>query len=450
MAYRIPGVLAVWFLLSISLTVRLFAADFPYLAGTAKVEITPDYPIMLSGYASRGLQEVSETIQPLYARALAVGEPGKLPVVLMMVDNCGVPASVSDAVSRELMAKYQIPRANLAVCATHTHYAPMLSGVLQNLPARPIPPEKQQAIDRYTDEFVKALVKAASVAIESRQPARLEFAIGEVGFAANRRTAGGPTDHQLPLLTVYDANDKVRSLVVGYACHCTTIAATPAFIGDWAGYAAEYLEREYPGAVALAVIGCGGDQNPNPRGKLEFAQQYGHAIRDEVVRLMGEPMRPINGEISTQLENIPLRFAELPTLDQWREMAKESGINGFYAGKYVQRIEAGEVIPTHLDYPVQSWTFADDLTIVFLGGEVTVDYSLRLKRMAPAGKLWVAAYSNDVRTYVPSARVLKEGGYEGGGSRIWYDHPQVFAGEIEESIIGEVERQLPSLVPKVE
>ncbi|TWT33244.1 hypothetical protein [Blastopirellula retiformator] len=102
-------------------------------------------------------------------------------------------------------------------------------------------------------------------------------------------------------------------------------------------------------------------------------------------------------------------------------MAKASGIDGFYASKYVQRIEAGQAIPTALDYPVQSWTLGDDLAIVFLGGEVTVDYSVRLKSLTPSGKLWVAAYSNDVRTYIPSARVLQEGGYEGGGSRI-FDH----------------------------
>jgi len=158
-------------------------------------------------------------------------------------------------------------------------------------------------------------------------------------------------------------------------------------------------------------------------------------------------MKRIQGEISARFESIPLRFAKLPTVDQWREMAKENGINGFYAGKYLQRIEAGQVIPTELKYPVQSWTFGDELAIVFLGGEVTVDYSLHLKSLAPAGKFWVVAYSNDVRTYVPSARVLQEGGYEGGGSRIWYDHPQVFATGIEEAIIGEVRRQLPSLVP---
>lgn len=426
----------------------LEAADLPFEAGAAKVNITPSYPIILSGYAARGDKEVDQTIQPLFARALAIGEPDQTPLVLITVDNCGIPASVSEAVSRELNEKFDLPRARLAVCSTHTHYAPMLTGVLPNLFTKHIPAEKQATVDRYTKELTAALVEAANQAIESRQPAKLQYAIGEVGFAANRRTSGGPTDHQLPVLAIRDEDDKMIAVVAGYACHCTTIGSTPAFIGDWAGYASEYLEREYPGSVALVTIGCGGDQNPSPRGKLEFSQQYGQMIRDEVVKQVREGMPEIAGPTTASFANVPLPFAKLPTLNQWKQMAESDGINGFYAGNYVRRIEQGEKIPDHLPYPIQCWTIGDDLAIVFLGGEVTVDYSLMLKEKSPPGKLWVAAYSNDVRSYIPSKRVLKEGGYEGGGSRVWYDQPQVFAESVEGVILEEVERQLPPAFQK--
>ena len=43
-----------------------------------------------------------------------------------------------------------------------------------------------------------------------------------------------------------------------------------------------------------------------------------------------------------------------------------------------------------------------------------VDYALRLAREYPERRMWVAGYSNDVFGYVPSVRVLREGGYEGG------------------------------------
>jgi len=46
---------------------------------------------------------------------------------------------------------------------------------------------------------------------------------------------------------------------------------------------------------------------------------------------------------------------------------------------------------------------------------VVVDYSLRLKRELAGPAVWVAGYSNEVMAYIPSLRVLREGGYGGNG-----------------------------------
>src|SRR5690606_30487419 len=141
-----------------------------------------------------GLTEVNETIQPLYARALVIEPQGQKPVVLLTVDNCGIPAAMSDAVAAALQDRHDISRDRMAVCSTHTHYAPMLSGVLNNLASRPIPPEKQATIDRYTQELTTKLIDVVIKALEKKTPATLALGSGEVGFAANRRTPGGPTD----------------------------------------------------------------------------------------------------------------------------------------------------------------------------------------------------------------------------------------------------------------
>jgi hypothetical protein len=69
---------------------------------------------------------------------------------------------------------------------------------------------------------------------------------------------------------------------------------------------------------------------------------------------------------------------------------------------------------------------------------VVVDYDLRLKRELGGEKLWVGAYCNDVFAYIPSLRILKEGGYEGGDAMVYYGQPRPFAPTIEETIIGKV------------
>ncbi|MCX7009534.1 MAG: hypothetical protein NTY53_20200, partial [Kiritimatiellaeota bacterium] len=74
--------------------------------------------------------------------------------------------------------------------------------------------------------------------------------------------------------------------------------------------------------------------------------------------------------------------------------------------------------------------FGADLTLVALGCEVVVDYALRLKKeLTGEAAVWIAGYSNDYSGYIPSLRVLKEGGYEAQTG--WAD-------SVEERIIGKV------------
>jgi neutral ceramidase len=91
---------------------------------------------------------------------------------------------------------------------------------------------------------------------------------------------------------------------------------------------------------------------------------------------------------------------------------------------------------------VQVWRLGNEVVWVALGGEVVVDYSLRLKKElgekdGPA--VWVAAYANDVMAYIPSERVLKEGGYEGGDAMVSYGLPGIWKTGIEEKIVGKVQ-----------
>ena len=99
-------------------------------------------------------------------------------------------------------------------------------------------------------------------------------------------------------------------------------------------------------------------------------------------------------------------------------------------------------------FPVQVIQFEQDLMIVALGGEVVVDYSLRLKRELNAIPLWVAGYSNDVFAYIPSARVAKEGGYEGGGATLYTTLPGPFDPAAEEQVVGKVHQLVRKLEGK--
>ncbi len=416
--------------------------------GVARVDVTPAYPVRLSGYASR--QTVSEGVeQRLWAKALAFGRTAEDTAVLITVDALGHSMAITDAVYARVNARRPLPRAHFAICATHTHNAPMLNGVLPNLFSRDLRPEEQEAVDRYTREFTDWLVQVALEALDARRPARLGWGRGAAGFAVNRRMPGGPVDHELPVLVARSPDGGVRAVLANYACHCTTLASNKCG-GDWAGYAQEYMEAAHPGIVALVSIGCAGDANPHPRPGTEFAQVHGREIATEVDRLLGAPLQPLSTGPAGAVSDLALPLAALPTREEWEARANVDGITGYHARKNLARLDRGETLPTALPYRVQAWAFGSDLAMVFLGGEVVVDYAKRLK--SEYRNLWIHAYANDVSAYIPSARILAEGGYEGGGALPYYDQPANLGPMTEPLIVGEVARLVPERfrVPKMQ
>lgn len=410
--------------------------------GVARINITPDYPIRLTGYAARKT-ESEGVVQQLWAKALAFG--ADKPAILITVDNCGVPANVRDEVVRRLRQRTRTKPDRIAICSTHTHSGPWLRGYLPNLFVEPIPPDQQARVDRYTHELTDALETVALDALKDRQPARLSRGLGKAMFAANRRTKGGPTDHDLPVLFVTDSQGKLRAIFSSYACHCTTLGGDfNQLCGDWAGYAQEYLEREHPGAIALLALGCAGDANPYPRPGLDPAKRHGQEICTEVDRVLANELSPVAGKLVCRTKQIALPLDTLPTRAEWETRAKETNYIGSHARLTLARLDRGEKLPTTVPYFVQTWTFGKGLAMIFLPGEVVVDYSLRLKKELDASRLWINAYANDVPCYIASERILREGNYEGGGAMPYYDKPARLAPGVENLIIGTVH----DLVPK--
>jgi putative membrane-bound dehydrogenase-like protein len=281
-------------------------------------------------------------------------------------------------------------------------------------------------------------------ALADRKPAKLAWGVGSVGFANNRRTSGGPTDHDLPVLVVKDVQGKVRAIWTSYACHCVTLSNNK-ISGDWAGYAQEAIQDDFPGSIALVSIGCGADQNPNSGvtgDKADIAQRQGMELAKEVKRLAGGFLVPLSGRIICASEQFALPLGSLPTKEEWETRAKRTDAIGHHARVQLDRLARGEALKTEIPYRVQSIRFGDRLAIVYLPGEVVVDYSLRLKSELDRSRLWVNAYANACPCYIPSERILREGGYEGGGAMTYYDLPAPLKTGVEERIITAVHRQL--------
>ena len=143
-----------------------------YKVGLAKVDITPDGPIRLSGFYSRQTESVGVR-EHIYARAMAMRNADGKPAVLITVDTIGIPAAIRNEIAHRLAAKKKLPNECLAICATHSHTTPMLAGVLATMFGAPVPPDQQQRIDNYTRELTDKLEQVAVSALDNMKPARI-------------------------------------------------------------------------------------------------------------------------------------------------------------------------------------------------------------------------------------------------------------------------------------
>jgi len=423
-----------------------------YRVGVAKIDITPDYPIRLNGFGFR--RDESEGVsQRIHARALAISRADEPPLVLLAIDSLGVRMPFVDQVAQRLQQAHGIPREHVALTFTHSHCTPKVNGASDNIFSQPIPPSHQEHIDRYTGELAVKIEQAAREAITGRQPAFLEWGVGSVGFAVNRRTKNGPVDHDLPVLVVRDPdNHELRAVYVSYACHCVTLSFNQ-ISGDWAGYAAELLEKSIPGATALVSIGCGSDANPSTGvtgDKTALAELQGAEIATEVQRLLAAGLAPVSGAVAASLQTIDLPLHDPPAKEQLEALAAQGGPAGYNATTQLARLARGETLLTKIEYPVQVWSWGESLSIVFLAGEVCADYSLRLKTELDRQRLWINAYSNDFCAYIPSERLVREGGYGGGAEIPYFALPNTLRPGLEQLIVDQVHRQVPATLRRAE
>jgi neutral ceramidase len=424
-------------------------------AGLASIVITPEKNMWMSGYGGR--DKVSEgKVHDLFAKAVAIEDGSKNRCLLITLDLVGIDQPTSNAIRQKLAKSLGLANDAISLACSHTHCGPVVGTNLRTMYF--LNDENNKLIDEYTTKLIDKVALVGENAFKNLMPAELSWGEGKATFAVNRRTNKeadvvklkaenkilGPSDHAVPVLLIKDASGKTKGIVFGYACHSTTLSFFQ-WCGDYPGFAMLELEKRHPGATALFWAGCGADQNPLPRRTVELAQNYGNQLADSVDAVLKQPMKTIQGTLKKTYSEIPLSFAELPTRDKLIQDSQSK--DKFQAGRakfLLKKLEAEGSIKEIYQYPIETWKLGDGPNWVFLGGEVVVDYAIKIKE-ALGKNTWVCAYAIDVMAYIPSLRVLKEGGYEGGGSMVYYGLPAFWAPSIEDKIMAEVKKQNDSV-----
>lgn len=424
-------------------------------AGAAKVNINPSESIFLAGYGGR--TKPSEGIlQDIWIKAAAFQDDTGAITVVTTADLVGLDVETIDEVSRRVQARYGIPRERLLFNYSHNHSCPVTGKVLHLYYT--LTPEQSAAVARYTRKLYDWYVEAIGGAIATLAPADLSFEQGLAGFAVNRRRSRpggrklpGPVDQDVPVMAVR-SGDRLRALLFGYSCHTTALSGNKVN-GDYAGYAQEELERAFPGAVALFVMGCGGDANPLPRvmssteaEAVELASMYGRILAAAVKQVVRGKMKPIGGPLRVAYGVAEVPFQKAPTRETL--LARRKTLQGpslRYNDYLLEKLQRDGKLEDRHPYPVHAWRFGEDLTLIGLTGETVVDYCLRFKREYGWENVWVAGYNNELLSYIPSLRVLREGGYEGTEGMAEYGLPAPYGFAVEEVIAQKVAELMAEL-----
>ena len=430
-------------------------------AGVARAVITPQTAVWLAGYGSKRAPDGK--LHDLWMKALALEDNAGHRVVLITSDFQGVPKRMSDQVFARIKQKYGIERRQVMFTFSHNHCGPRLGNDLVDY--YPVEAAQVALVEAYTARMVARCVSMVGEALSRLSPATLRIGQGKTTFAVNRRNnresevpellargtpLKGPVDHSVPVMTVTHPDGKLAAVLFGYACHPTTLSFRT-WCGDYPGFAQLALEQNHPGAVAMFVNTCGGDQNPLPRRSVELCRRYGQMLATAVEEVLADeerPLRPVTDGLSTAFEYTELPYLEVVSREKLLGLLEDSNaIRARWAARMLRRLQGGQAFAKTYPYPVHAWRLGREMLMIGMGAESVVDYALRFKREFGPGT-WVCGYSDDMIAYIPSRRVWEEGGYEGGSYLYEYGRPAFrWSGDIEDQIAASVHRLVKQVRP---
>ena len=439
-----------------SLAGDVLFAETEWRIGLASVRITPEGPIPMCGYSPNLSEGV---LDDLYAKALAIEHRDGARAVLVTADLLFFRAPLAQVLCREIMEKTSLERRQILLNASHTHAGPVFG--IKDPDRFDLPDDQRRRVDAYTEKLRGQLVDLVGRALDDLKPGRISWGVGKADFVMNRRlmtpegkcrgmgtNPAGPVDRDVPVLRVDWPDGRLRAVVFGCACHPVTLDGTNRKIsGDYAGFAQQWVQTQYPGVQAMFVIGCGGDANSHPRGGPDqelWVRRHGESLGAEVSRVLAGPLQVLRGPLRTELAQVDLPLAHSFSRKQLEEMA--AGGQTYWHQRNAQGmldlVDRNEPLPTAYPSSIALWQFGDDLTWVGLPGEAVSQYVPMIRDSLGSERLWIAAYSNESFGYLPTAKMLEEGGHETMGLTLAIG---LFSPEVQDVVLATV-RQLAEKV----
>jgi neutral ceramidase len=379
------------------------AGDTGLKAGAARIDITPDKPVNMSGYASRKVLSTG-VHDPLSARAVAFEVGGKR-LVLISVDIIGFYEDVGSVMRQAIQAECNLQPSEMFLCGIHTHAAPTPTLSTERGHANNV---------EYTEGLKPKLVEVARRALANMEPVKLGVGVGSCPVGANRRELRvtdrgqssivlgrnpyGTTDKEVLVMKVAKADGTPAAVLFDYATHGTSLGTANLTIsGDVPGLAEQFVEKILgPDVVAPIFVGCSGNIDPWFRVLPKINEEPGWVPEPVLLgTFLGEEVVSVYRSIrqTGPADKIATNFVTLqlppkPPEEGSRETRQDS------ASLNVTVARVG------------------DVAFVGLGGEVFTEIGMAIKAGSPCAHTFVITHCNGSAGYLPIKEAYVQDGYE--------------------------------------
>lgn len=413
--------------------------------GTAKIDITPTFPVELQTPRPGPTTEVSRRIYARVALFRQLDEQGQERYVLIVsADVIYFVRQRIESLRRKIKERWNIPAESIILQGTHTHSAPVQGHRFD------------ERLDGPYESFIHLLEDSIMTGIEQAmsdlEPVMMERGMGSCDIATHRRkmvsgeiamapNPDGPVDREVTVLRFKAVDpEKTKCFLVHYTCHPTTTYENK-ISSEYPGAAMEYLEQEStldPNGVSIFLQGCCGDIKVNVTRDGKYYQgtdvevaRFGRALADRVQEVLGRPMADVPfTSFVYRHTRVQLPYQSQPTQEELRAHQDRQDMYGQWSRILQDHPERNKPFEWLDLYYIR---LGQGLSLVAMNGEIVVEYGLYIKEISGHEALPMG-YSNGHTTYIPTAQQLKEGGYE--GRRVFYlsGRPSPFSPKIEQNI----------------
>jgi hypothetical protein len=399
-------------------------------AGYAKVCITPPLGTRLSGFGGRDEVQGAESVHDDLFVRVAYLESGDERAVLAGFDLLFFAREHADRLKGAAGRSAGLLPRQILLNTSHTHAGPTVDrwGL-----AAFRPPDLA-----YLELVETALLRAIHEAQAQAVAVTVRAGLGYTRLPVSRRRPDGKGGVEwrpypegtvcraLPFCQFLTPTGETAALIYSVSCHPSTVGGW-AVSADYPGMACDKMDQALGRACSVFLQGAGGDtkacviadghDDTGPAwrsGTPDDVRRAGELVADDLARALGGAIQAAHKPaLTSALVEMEWPLEPPPSRAILSERARsEHPVVRRMAEVQIAHLERWGRLPESARLLAHGIQVADGVRLAAIEGELVGELGLEIMKAFPGGVTFPLGYSNGTGLYLPTSRMLREGGYE--------------------------------------